>query len=153
MKTRMFASILILVLLFVVSVSFAEDKTPVDQFFGTWVNEDYNEVRMQWEKVTLNPDGTFDYYNNSNDTKPFMSGTFILKDSWIDSEGNLWILEDEYVGTYFEGKKVSEYLINKISKSGTTLECISNNQKIGRHPEEKDLNPNDSSYRVYYRQE
>jgi len=79
-----------------------------------------------------------------------MSGTFILKDSWIDSEGNIWILEDAYVGTYFEGKNVSYHYINKISKSGTTLERTYNASNVGRYPEEKDLNPNASYYRVYY---
>ena len=159
MKTRPFVSIGILALLFVVSVSFAEEETSFDQtisfelLYGTWVNEDYNEVWWPWGKVTFNPDGTFAYYGKSNDTKPTKFGTFILKDSWIDSEGNMWILEDEYVGPYFEGKKVSKYVLNKISTSGATLESVLNSSNGGRYPEEKDLNPNNSYYQIHYFQE
>jgi hypothetical protein len=150
MKTR--SLFFVIILLSAVSVSFAGDKISVDQFYGTWINENYNEYRYHHAKVIFNPDGPFAYYENINDTKPKVFGTFILKDSWVDSEGNIWILEDEYVGTYFEGKKVSHYYINKISNSGRTLESFRHSSNVGQYPEEKDLNPNDSWYRVHYRQ-
>jgi hypothetical protein len=118
---------------------------------GTWVNKNYNEIPWHYAIQIFNPDGTFAVYENTYDKKPKLYGKFHITDSWIDAEGNTWIFSDEYVGTYFEGKKVSQYTLNKINKSGRTLEWVLRSSKTGKYHFEPTIYLHESFYRILYR--
>jgi beta-lactamase regulating signal transducer with metallopeptidase domain len=129
-----------------------------EALYGVWSNEKYNvpTLMVRRSKAIYNPDGTFAVYKLTHDTKPRLFGKFVIKDSWTDSEGNIWILQDEYIGMYFPGKQVSSYSLIKISNSGDILETIWNSSVCGKvynvYPEVFELDPNNSKYRLMYRQ-
>ena len=158
MKTRALVSILILALaVVIIAGSCATEKKAYvakenEELYGTWINEDYNNttgIIRHYAKEIRNPDGTFALYLNEFDTKPYMIGKSIITDSWTDSEGNIWFKEEYYIGAYFEGKKVSEYRLTKISNSGRTLEGV-DNAAIAGYPTE--IDPTNSWYHILYRQ-
>jgi beta-lactamase regulating signal transducer with metallopeptidase domain len=122
-----------------------------ETLYGNWVNEEYNETPWHYAIQIYNPDGTFAVYENTYDTKPKLFGKFIVTDSWIDSEGNIWVFNDEYVGTYFQGKKVSQYRLNKISNSGNILEWTPRYSNTGEHTPVTEINLSNTFYRTLYR--
>ena len=144
MKTR--TVVLAIVLLIVVSPSFAEDKISIDDSYGTWVNSDYNE-KGQDAKVVINPDGTVVSYAKETDKEPNWTGQFTITDSWHDNEGNLWInREGIAVKTYDIPQYI--YLLYKFSNDGTVCELVWSGVD---YPTE--MSPIGGNYEIHYRQE
>ena len=126
------------------------DEKDYGLLYGTWVNENNNDVRFIFGKMVRNPDGTFAGYNNDFDPKPLLIGKAIITNKWIDSEGNVWFQEEFYIGTYFEGKKISYYYLTRVSNSGRIIEFISNPGSVGEYPTE--IDPANRWYQILYRQ-
>ena len=139
MKTRMF--VLAIVLILVVSLSFADEIT-VDDIYGTWVNADYNEKapRAKWIR---HKNGTLELYNKINDNEPSYTGKETMTGSWHDEEGNLWTQSI----TVFNHDSMS-YLLSKYSDSGNVWELVWSEAK---YPNE--MSPIGGNYSIYYRQE
>ena len=130
-----------------------------EALYGVWINEKYHEAIYRGHdgcgdsKQIFNPDGTFAFYQKTYDTKPLFIGKFVIKDSWTDTNGDIWILQDQYTGMYFPGKQVSWRSLIKISNSGDIFEDIYNSANCGKdYPEESELDPNNTKYRLLYRQ-
>ncbi len=140
MKSRML--ILVIILLFTVSVSFAGGKISIEDTYGTWVNADYNE-KGQFAKVINNPDGTYEMYNKDTDTEPVWKDKYTVTDSWHDRKGNLWV-KSTFVNdvTGLTGYKLSKY-----SKDGTTWENV---WSAGDYPAE--MSPIAGTHSILYRQ-
>jgi hypothetical protein len=147
MKTRTF--VLLIVLLLVVSLSFAEDKITIEDTYGTWVNSDYN-FGMADAVIILNPDGTASGYGEETDTEPASTWIRTIEESWNDSEGNLWIKCISSSGETTGQKCLDQvgYELNKFSNSGLVWECV---WMVSGYP--KEMSPVAGNYGIYYRQE
>ena len=151
MKTRML--ILVIILLFTVSVSFAGGKISIEDTYGTWVNADYNE-KGQYVKEIDHPDGTYVLYLKLTDTEPTWIGEKTIIDSWYDKEGNLWIKctifwEEERSSYEREvGGQSTSYRLYKYSDSGKVRESVWSYQD---YPDE--MSPIGGNYAIHYRQE
>ncbi|MHA2344572.1 MAG: hypothetical protein ACXADW_22170 [Candidatus Hodarchaeales archaeon] len=66
---------MVVVLLLVISLSFAEDKISIEDIYGTWVNSDYNE-KGQIAKVVINHDGSEFGYHNETSTEYYLDAVF-----------------------------------------------------------------------------
>jgi hypothetical protein len=126
MKTRRLITgvILILaVLVFIGNYAIGEDDyapTENEEIYGIWVNTDYGTTDKQPnQKIINNPDGTFERYRSTLDLKATITGTYTLTAKWTDSEGNIW-----YRGIWKYWEYVTEYELDKISKSGTVWEFV-----------------------------
>ena len=155
MKTRTLILVVLIIAVLIIAGSCATEKLATkksETLYGTWINENYNNstgIIKHFAKEIRNPDGTFAFYNNEFDTNPLFIGKFIITDSWTDSEGNIWFKEEYYIGAYFEGKKVSELGLTKISNSGKTLERVITGPR-GGYPIE--IDPTNVYYHIHYRQ-
>ncbi len=151
MKSRML--ILVIILLFTVSVSFAGGKISIEDTYGTWVNADYNE-KGQYVKEIDHPDGTYDLYLKLTDTEPTWIGEKTIIDSWYDKEGNLWIkwtiFWEEERSSYKQpvGSNPNSYGLFKFSDSGKVRESVRSNKD---YPDE--MSPIGGNYAIHYRQE
>jgi len=145
MKTGTLA--VIVVLLLVVSLSFAGDKISIEDTYGTWVNSDYNE-KAQAAKVVGNPDGTDLLYSKETDSEPAWTLESTVTDYWHDEEGNLWVkytwVDKELEGS---GYQSSGYTLSKYSNSGTVCENV---WSYIDYPDE--MSPIGGNYEIYYRQ-
>ena len=157
MNGRTIVSILILVLaVMVIAGSCATKKEVVteeeyyipkfnEELCGTWINEEYDSHSYKGKKRLY----TWGYYE---DYRPFdsevvqLKGTFVIVDKWTDSEGNLWYK------TYLRYSGASEIIheLDKISNNGNTWEYA---YTTTHFPSESKLNPDNTRYRIYYRQE
>ncbi len=141
MKTRTLISVLILIMAVFVLLAGGSKK---EEYYGTWVNTDYDRTVHRLGKYIHNRDGTLIKYMSTSDTEPYKTATFTIEDKWTDSEGNIWYkilyTRTEQIISYFE--------LTKISDSGTTLELVFS---IIDYPTEIDLNA--YGYRIYYRQQ
>ena len=141
MKTRKLVSILILVLAVFVLLAGGSKK---EEYYGTWVNTDYDVTNFIRAKTIHNHDGTLIKYMSTSDTKPYKTATFTIEDKWTDSEGNIW-----YKILYTETEQIlSNFELTKISDNGTTLELVIS---IIDYPTEIDPRY-DVTYLIYYRQ-
>ncbi len=148
MKTRTLVSILILILsVLIIAGSCATEKKMVkksEELYGTWVNEDYADVR-HYTTLVFTSDGTYEFYTDASRKTLSMRGTHSITDKWTDSEGNFW-----YKATYeikIATQPVSGFLLIKISNSGTTYE---DNYDYRKYPTE--IDPIYGTYSIYYRQ-
>ena len=140
MKTR--TLILISILLLMVPF-FLAGSSKKEEYYGTWVNTDYDRSTFFWAKTIHNHDGTLIKYRSTSDTEPYKTATFTIEDKWTDSEGNIW-----YKILYTETEQIlSNFELTKISDNGTTLELVIS---IIDYPTE--IDPNNDMYRIYYRQ-
>ena len=123
MKTRMFVSVLLIVLFIFIAVGgFAKRLKAIsnDDFFkawsGTWINTEYTGAPPRYQKRINYPDREWELYQEITDTRPpaQLSGEIIKK--WIDSEGTIWYKahwenKGGYSDTAYEmGKKLFPYL-------------------------------------------
>lgn len=140
MKTRTLTLILILIMAVFVLLAGGSKK---EEYYGTWVNTDYDRTTFRLGKLIHNRDGTKIKYVSASDTEPYLTATFTIEDKWTDSEGNIWykilFTRTEQIISYFE--------LTKISDNGTTLELVFS---IIDYPTE--IDPNYEGYRIYYRQ-
>ena len=155
MKTRMWASIMTLVLAVLIINSCATSKKayiPQDneELYGTWVNPEYDEKGIM-AKWVLKPDGTFDAYSKSNSNRVFEVGTFSIAAKWSDSNGNVCY---KYYKTNMDTGATKNpfryYFLVKIHKDGNKIEELWSSTD---YPTEFD--PDNLRYNlwVFYRQE
>ena len=154
MKSRTFASILILILVvFVIIGSCATKRKAVsdEDFFkvlnGTWINTDYSGGELG-QKIINHPDGTREGFGVlSSTTSQYKFKTTIL-DQWLDSTGTIW-----YKGQFetIFPTRAKGYEMGKINNAGNTWECIlsSENYPI----EEWEPDRFEYNYFIYYRKE
>lgn len=117
-------------------------KPNKDLFYGTFTNES-----MSTPKTSHTP-GVFKDYATISDTTPSVQGPEQIVDYWTDSEGNVWFKTN----AIWKGEKYQTF--QKISKSGTVLEIVSN--KVTEFDSKSfptKVDPTVSSYRIYHRAE
>jgi len=56
---------------------------------GTWSNEKYTNAAKSDIWIN-NPDATYETYREKTDESPWVTWTFEIKETWKDSEGNIW---------------------------------------------------------------
>ena len=139
MKTR--TLVLVIVTLFAVSVSFADDKITIEDTYGTWVNSDYNVVYKPAKSIYYS-DGTYEIFSREIDTEPAITGKNTITDSWYDEEGNLWVKN-----TWVEVSSTG-YGLFKFSDCGKVLEYVWSEVD---YPDE--VSPIAGNYWIQYRQE
>ena len=90
MKSRIF--ICFVLTLFIVTPIIADDISTTEcmkMLTGTWVNEKYKNLYKDDIWIN-NPDGTYERYREKTDENPWVTGTLEIKETWKDSEGNIW---------------------------------------------------------------
>jgi len=134
---------LIIPMIFVLSISFAENKITVEDIFGTWINSDYNEKYGRAKEIH-HPDGTSEWYSKETDTEHGYTLKYTITDIWYNEEGNLWIKS-----TFFTIEDSSTgYIIFKFSDSGKVRESVWSEAK---YPDE--MSPIGGNYAIHYRHE
>ena len=93
MKARM--SILIIILLFAVSVSIAEDNISIEPLVGTWVNGDCDKI-YKYGKLIVKPDSTLEAFDDPARTAVPKTLTLIVDESWSDTDGNIFYKFTQY---------------------------------------------------------
>ena len=134
--------VLIIILLLLTSLSFADARITAQDTYGTWSNSDYN-VKAPYAKIIVNPDGSIKRFQTVTDTEPKCQGTYTVNDNWYDSTGNLWIKFD-----YKTTGGRTFHVLSKHSESGTVWEWVSSEIK---YPTE--MSPIAGNYAIYYRHE
>ena len=140
MKTRTLTLTVILIMAVFVLLAGGSKK---EEYYGTWVNTDYDRTTFRLAKTIHNHDGTLIKYLSTSDTEPYRTATFTIEDKWTDSEGNIWY---KILYTITE-QIISNFELTKISDNGTTLESVIS---IIDYPTE--IVPNDGINFIYYRQ-
>jgi len=154
MKTRVFVSILVLVLAVLIIIgSCAITKKAIstedfyEVFSRTWVNTEYSGFEPRFQKRIHYPDRDWEVYSEITSARPFyvFKGTII--DQWIDSKGAIWYETHwEVIGSW----KAKAYEMGKISNFGNTLELL---LSYGEKPiEEWEPDNIRYIYLIYYRQ-
>ena len=157
MNARTFVSILILVIaVMVIAGSCATKKEVVaekefyipqfdEELHGTWINEEYNSTAYKGKK-RLYPWGYYEDYRPADSEVVLYKGTFVIVDKWTDLEGNTWYK------TYYRisGSSTVIHELDKISNNGNTWEYA---YTTTHFPSESKLYPDNTRYRIYYRQE
>ena len=149
-QTRTLVSILILVLAVLIVIESCATyekayKKDYKFFARTLINEEYNSHPFS-AKYVLKRDGTWYTYEKTTDTEKRFTGHYIIKEKWIDSEGNSWYKMHTWEGDIVEGKP-SYYELDKFSKSGKVWEYIS---YADDYPIE--IDESIFEYHIYYRQ-
>jgi hypothetical protein len=117
-----------------------------EPLYGTWINESYaGQSSESAQKLIYYKWGYGEVYSKASGTNPADRFTFILVETWTDSDGYTWYKEFDQMpyGSNF-------YCLTRINKDRNTLETVSS---IGTmdFPNEVDLNPERLAYRVYYK--
>ena len=146
MKTRTFASILILVLAVLIVVGSCATKemayiSKEYEIYGTWVNPDAKPV-LQHGKYVIHPNGKMEVYDTITSI-PFFPVEFDITNKWIDSTGDIWYTLILDVGE-ISGRR---YVLAKISDPGKTLELSQTNSDYL-----KEIDPKYTEYHIVYRQ-
>ena len=142
MKSRTLISILILVLAVLIVIGSCATgkkavKAPIEPFYGTWANSDYNTVGANARKI-FRPDGTYTDYSHTGTEIPEVESTYTIIKSWMDSDGKKYYK----VETFFE-----KYSLYRLDETDSVLEYVWSNID---YPSE--IDPNHYNYRIYYRQ-
>jgi hypothetical protein len=155
MKTRTLLSTLIFVLaVMVIAGSCATQKkasyekgfyipTRDDVIHGIWINMDYSGDAFQAQKIVMSHWGYYEIYPLVENLTASSTGTFILVDKWIDTEGNTWYKD------YVRNASRVMFELDKISNNGTIWEYVYYSQAF---PTEEQMNPDGPNYHIYYRQ-
>jgi hypothetical protein len=143
MKIRTLISILILVLaVLIIAGSCATGKkavkAPLEPFFGTWVNPDYNGTGID-AKLIYKPDGTYIEYSHTDITRCSVPYKYNIQESWMDSDGKKYYKVEAFI---FE-----KYSLYRLDETDSVLERVWSNV---RYPSE--IDPKHFNYRIYYRQ-
>ncbi len=123
-----------------------------DDFFksysGTWVNSDYSGVEFDFQKLVVEPDGTWETYANDIVEQRSCAGNITLIDSWTDPASIMWYRAYKDYDYLCGSDRQYEY--GKISNSGKTLEFL---YRLGTG-EIKKWDPDNPhyDYRIFYRQ-
>ena len=131
--------------------SYAKDReffvpSSSEEIFGTWINTEYSGELTWNQKYVHYSWGYCECYSEMESKNPAIGFliTSTLVDKWTDAEGNIWY--KEFV-RYQMGD--TWYQLVKISDNGTTLEYMWTKRDF---PVEADLNPDNATFRIYYRQ-
>ena len=136
--------IFVLISFLATSVSFAEDKISIDPVVGTWVNKDYDKVQ-KWGKFIVNPDFTYEGFNDPTRTTVPDTRTIIIDESWSDAEGNIY-----YKLTVKTSWGRITYELWKLDSSQKVLESMVGAYRV-EHP--KEIKVGHSSYNIHSREE
>ncbi len=119
--------------------------TADEEFYGTWVNQEYKGKSSSrfWVKLVYKSDGTYECYGFDYMTTPGTAGFYTIVEKWTDSEGNVW-----YKVAWKSHSGRQKKLLGKISNSGNTYEYVSSRHG-GDFPDK--IDPNAERYRIYYR--
>jgi hypothetical protein len=137
MKTRKL--LISIMLLSAVSMLHAANT---EEYWGTWVNREYDAYPSKPAMFILTPDGKFAEYGKESDAGPLFTGTITIKEKWTDSEGNIWY-KVAFSPDFFA---ITVYRLMKLSNSGKTLEEIWSPSQV---PTE--IDPNSPNYGIRYR--
>jgi hypothetical protein len=110
-------------------------EIPVEEAMEAYCATWYVETGLILHKLVYNTDGTYGYYYKDAE-KPNYSGTFKIKESWKDNEGNTWLLVQL---SYPDGP----WSLNKISEDGNVRERINCTFRDNLPAE---IDPKDGSY-------
>jgi hypothetical protein len=115
--------------------------TENEPLYGTWVNMDY--TCGPYQKVVLKADGTFESFYNIDSKNRGLRGRYLITGRWNDAGGNI-MYKTHFVGNWGE----EGYALHKISDSGKTREGV-----WDPYEPPKEINPNLTSYTIYFRRE
>ena len=151
MKMRFFVSIISVIL---VSAIFAAGRSKNEELHGTWINEEYKGTTMPFAIQIYKPDGTYQYFRlgasawlqdvegTEEGWIKAYSGPYEIIEKWTDEEGNLWYeIEKHYTAMH------KLFVLIKISGSGNILEYVFSKLEFA-----EDIDPNASTYGIFYRQ-
>ena len=113
-------------------------KAPLEPFYGTWVNPDYNAAAVYAKKI-FRPDGTYTDYSHTDVEIPDAQSTYTIIESWMDSDGKKYYKVERSI---FE-----KYSLYRLDETDSVLECVWSNVD---YPSE--IDPNHFNYRIHYRQ-
>ena len=92
-----------------------------DILAGTWMNEEYSEVKMTY-KFIVQPDGTYIGFPSMSTDDLTNTGRLTILDTMIDSDGTIWIKAqnkgESDVWTF------TAYELQKYSNSNMTFEVF-----------------------------
>jgi len=113
---------------------------------GTWINHEYDDVLELPAKIVLNSDGSYDLFENVDDTRRSWWGKRTILESWADSTGTYW-----YKATRDDNwtEAVVYYELGKIDPTKAVWEFI--DYSVG-YPDEWEPDNMRYLYRIYYRQ-
>jgi beta-lactamase regulating signal transducer with metallopeptidase domain len=112
--------------------------------YGTWINTSYKRGSFESPKMVVSPDGKVAEYILAWDTEPFLTGPLKIEERWTDREGFTYYKVD----LSYREHPWSYYTLFKISSTGSTLEMV-----VDWHEYPSRVQPDDTFYIIYYRQE
>ncbi len=142
MKTR--TLILVIIFLSIVSFFTAEDimaEVSIEDLQGIWTNPFYLTNWDNPEKIVIDSDKRITLYRMGHAEHMIYQGSFDIKESWSDQEGNNW-----YKILFPEVRGEHRYELWRFSNSNTIWESVSGKQSF---PTE--INSGESSYLIHYR--
>ena len=171
MKNRTLVSILIIIMAVLIIAGSCDTQkkstnekgfyipTRDDVIHGIWINMDYSGDSFQSQKIVMSHWGHWEIYPLVGNLTAVHTGTFILVDKWIDTEGNTWYKD------YVRDSWHVMFELDKISNNGTIWEYVyydfpyltkdqmSPDDPSQDFPTEDQMNPDGPNYHIYYRQE
>ena len=151
MKTRMFVSILILVL----AVLIIAGRAKKEELHGTWINEEYKGSNIPMAIQIYKPDGTFQYLRLAalsweEDVERTeegwikgYEGPYEIIEKWTDEGGSVWYKTENHVT-----ETDKHFVLIKINGSGSVLEYVWRQIEFA-----EGIDPNAATYGIFYRQE
>jgi beta-lactamase regulating signal transducer with metallopeptidase domain len=154
MKTTklMLVCTLIVAVIVIIGSCAASKKTTVESesirsiLTGTWINYEYDDMLDLPAKTILNSDGSFDFFEDVDDTRRSWWGQYTIIDSWMDSTGTYWY-EAKIDNNWTES--VVYYELGKIDSTKSVWEFIDYSVSF---PDKWEPDNMRYLYRIYYRQ-
>jgi hypothetical protein len=118
-----------------------------DEFTGTWINTEYRGgYGGQMQKYVFEQWGYYEAFTKVESNDFMYRGIFYIIDKWTDSNGNTLCKTIARPSIH----STPSYELDRFSKDGSTWEYIVGSLGF---PSESELNPDNSRYSIYYRQE
>ncbi len=116
-----------------------------EPIYGTWINQDekYRNLHAFEQKWIFYDWGCWEAYKKLSDVQ-YWRGTYILVEKWEDADTNVW-----YKTLWLSAGTAYQYSLARIGSDGKTLETFFS---FFDFPNESDLNPSSSWYRIYHRE-
>ncbi len=123
----------------------SKKESSLGDLYGEWFSVDYNEeAPSKPARVFCSIDGVITEYQSLFSSGPSNRATFSVVDSWVDSQGNLYL---KVHCNYSEpGSEHSTFDLWKIDSSGSVWEF---NRKFTDFPDE--IDSHDPSYMIFNR--
>jgi hypothetical protein len=124
----------------------SKKEASLDNLYGEWITIDYGEgAHSKPAKVICSVEGVITEYSSILSSKPDNSATFSVVESWVDSQGNLYLKVN---CNYSEpGSAHSTFDLWKLDSSGSVWEF---NRNLTDFPDT--IDPNNPSYMIFNRQ-